>query len=244
MLVRLLALLGAAFLLANPSIIAAAQELAPAAELRAATQALLDAVGTGDRTVWNRYLDDDIVHVDENGERRAKRELISQIAPLPEGLIGSITISTFEAHFWDDLAVVTHEDQESLSYHGQHLGARFRSVDTWRRTPAGWRLVGMHVAAVLRDPPHIALSRRELCTYNGRYALTATIYVDVRCEGQRLRVEREGRPADLYDAEVRDVFFLAGRPRTRRIFERGAHGDITGFVDRREGEDIFWRRVQ
>lgn len=29
---------------------------------------------------------------------------------------------------------------------------------------------------------------------------------------------------------------------TRKIFQRDANGKIMGFVDRREGEDLVWRR--
>jgi hypothetical protein len=41
---------------------------------------------------------------------------------------------------------------------------------------------------------------------------------------------------------VRDVFFVAGQPRPRRIFTRDTAGAITGFVDRREGEDVRWQK--
>jgi hypothetical protein len=35
---------------------------------------------------------------------------------------------------------------------------------------------------------------------------------------------------------------VPGQPRTRKIFQRNSEGKITGFVDRREGEDLVWRR--
>ena len=108
----------------------------------------------------------------------------------------------------------------------------------------GWRLIGMHVAAVLRDPPRILLPRRVLCSYNGQYKLTAEIRVTVSCDEGRLRVQREGRADTYLYPEVRDVFFEEGRPRTRRIFERDTRGRIVAFVDRREGEDLRWRRSE
>jgi hypothetical protein len=43
-------------------------------------------------------------------------------------------------------------------------------------------------------------------------------------------------------AEVRDVLFIAGQPRTRKIFQRDAEGNITGFVDRRQARDLVWHR--
>jgi hypothetical protein len=55
-----------------------------------------------------------------------------------------------------------------------------------------------------------------------------------------LIAERSGRPPATYLPEVRDVFFVAGQPRSRRIFNRDAAGAVVGFVDRREGEDVRW----
>jgi Domain of unknown function (DUF4440) len=235
------ALLGLLALIAAP----ASAEPAPpalAAELRAHTQALLDAVAPGDRGPWERLLDPAFLHLDENGTVRTKAELLAEISPLPAGLAGSIRVDSFRAELHGDVAIVAHEDQERLDYHGQHLATRFRSLDTWRRTPGGWRLIGQHVAAVLRDPPAATLSRAELCAYDGRYALTDAIVTTIRCDGDALVAERTGRPAVRYRPELRDLFFAAGQPRSRRIFLRDPSGRITGFADRREGEDIVWRR--
>ena len=55
--------------------------------------------------------------------------------------------------------------------------------------------------------------------------------------------EREGRPAAPLKAELRDVFFVSGQLRTRKIFDRDKAGRIVGFVDRREGSDLAWKRI-
>jgi hypothetical protein len=207
------------------------------------TQELLDAVAPGKVDVWDRYLDGALIHVDENGIVRTKTELLKELKPLPPGLKGSIAIERFEARVLGDFAVVAEESQERLDYHGQILRSRFRSVDTWRRTPAGWRLVAQHVAAVLKDPPAVRLSQTQLCEYNGTYKLAAQIQARVACTADGLRVEREARPPTIYKAELLDVFFAEGQPRSRRIFVRDSAGKIMGFVDRREGEDISWTRA-
>src|SRR5687768_4175770 len=66
-----------------------------AAELRAKTQELLDAVAPGRIEVWEKYLDPELLHIDENGVRRSKAELLKEIQPLPPGLVGSIRIDRF-----------------------------------------------------------------------------------------------------------------------------------------------------
>lgn len=213
------------------------------AELRKASQELFDAVAPGTVAVWERYLHPDYLQLDENGTVRTRAEVLAELQPLPPGLVGRIAIETFRVERFGDTAVVALEMQESLDYHGQHLGTRFRSFDTWVRTEAGWRLLGQHVAAVLKDPPAIVLSQEELCSYAGRYALTAEIEVLVRCGDGQLLMTRSGRPEEAFKAEFRDVFFVPGKPRSRRIFLRDAQGKVDSFVDRREGEDIRWRRV-
>ncbi|WP_407353638.1 nuclear transport factor 2 family protein [Luteimonas sp. R10] len=212
------------------------------ADLRRMTQELLDAVAPGKREVWERYLDARFVHMDENGVVRNKTELLREFAPLPPGLVGRIEIDTYEATIYGDIAIAAYQMQEYLDYHGQPLRSRFRALDTWRRTPEGWRLIGEHAAAVHKDPPTITLSGGERCAYEGVYALTPEISTTIRCTDDGLTSERNGRPIAKYAAELRDVFFVPGQPRTRRIFTRDASGRIDGFVDRREGEDIRWNR--
>ena len=65
----------------------------------------------------------------------------------------------------------------------------------------------------------------------------------MRRENDELVFERPARPARHFRAEVLDVFFEPGEPRTRRIFVRDPKGQVTGFVDRREARDIAWRRT-
>ena len=55
------------------------------------------------------------------------------------------------------------------------------------------------------------------------------------------RMQNDGL-VTTYLVESADVLFIAGQPRVRRIFRRDGAGRVTGFIDRREGEDIDWKR--
>jgi hypothetical protein len=213
-------------------------------ELRRLTQENLDAIAAGNAAVWRRNFHPDLVHVDEEGKVRSKDELIGELSPLPPGLVGNLRIRDFKlAMHGDGTAVVTHEDQEHLSYFGQILESRWRTTDTWVRTNEGWRLAAQQILALQVDPPAVALSRDALCRYEGTYELTPEIRSKVTCADDGLQFQRADRPAVLYKPEVADVFFAPGQPRTRRIFQRDAQGALLGFVDRREGHDIRWKRV-
>jgi ketosteroid isomerase-like protein len=222
----------------------AAHEETPAiaAELRRNTQMLLDAIAPGDVAVWDQLLDPAALQVDENDVVRRKAEILAELKPLGPGLVGHLDIDEFRVAVSGNVAVVTHEDNETLDYHGQTIRSRFRMTDTWHKTPGGWRILGSQVLAVLQDPPPVSLDHTTLCGYAGRYALTSAIVATIRCTGDRLLVERDGQPERTFLAELKDVFFEPGRPRTRRIFLRDGRGRINAFVDRRESRDVRWMR--
>ncbi len=213
-------------------------------ELRQRTQELLDAVAPGRVDVWRRLLHERMIHVDENGTVRTKAQLLAELRPLPPGVDGTLQIASFHVQVHGDVAVATHEERETLMYFGQRLDSRFRTTDTWLRTGEGWRLIAAQVLAVPVDPPAIRLDARQLCVYEGVFGLTADVTTTVRCREGELVAERTGRPATIYRPETTDVFFSPGQPRTRRIFQRDASGAVTGFVDRREGHDIVWRKIR
>jgi len=96
--------------------------------------------------------------VDENDVVRDKAEILANLQPLGPGLTGHLDIAEFRVATAANMAVVTHEDNEYLDYHGQIIRSRLSP----------------------------------------------------------------------------DVFFEPGQPRTRRII---------GFVDRREGRDVAWKRI-
>ena len=98
--------------------------------------------------------------------------------------------------------------------------------------------------ALPAPPPVAALRQEEPCPYAGRYQLTDAIETSIECgTGGDLTAHREGRPDGRYLPELRDVFFAPGQLRVRRIFLRDPAGTVNGFVDRREGQDILWRRT-
>jgi hypothetical protein len=213
------------------------------AQLRQLTQENLDAIAPGHVEVWKRNLHDQMTHVDENGVVRNKTELLAELAPLPKGLIGRLQITKFQLQQHGDVAIATHEDLEHLDYHGQMIVSRWRSTDTWIKTPDGWKLLAEQTMAIPEDPPAIPLSNKKACAYAGTYRLTAEITDTLRCTDGKVFSTRTGRAEVAYEAEIADVFFVKGRPRTRRIFVRDENGVITGFVDRREGIDVKWTKV-
>jgi hypothetical protein len=100
----------------------------------------------------------------------------------------------------------------------------------------------VHTYVVAVDPPALALPKATLGEYVGRYRMNDLIY-EVRLDGSRLVGGLAGSTQRPLLAEAPDVFFHAGQPRSRRIFQRNADHTIVSFVDRREGEDLVFVRL-
>jgi hypothetical protein len=210
--------------------------------LRAKDQALLDAIAPGDRKVWGAALAPDAVYVDENGVTIERADFLKQLDPLPEGSSGTIRIASYSARISGDLATVIHTDDEQENYHGQMLSAHYLTTETWHRESGDWKLHMVHTYARLKDPPAIALPARDLQEYAGHYSGGAELAYIIQWDGKQLVGGKPGRSMAPLQVEIRDVLFVAGQPRSRKIFQRDADSKITGFVDRREGEDVVWRR--
>ena len=219
------------------------QEAALTAQLKAKTQGLLDAVAPGDIKPWKSLADPDLLFVTENNEVLSKSKFLEQFEPLPKGLVGNIKVTDFQLRLHGDAAVTTYVADETLDYHGQILKTKFRTSDTWYRTGGKWTMISSMTLAVLNDPPAIKLPAAMLADYAGEYELTPEIHYTVRAQGNRLFGQRDGGKEVELLSESPDLFFVAGSPRSRRVFYRNVSGKVAGFGDRREGQDIKWKRT-
>ena len=210
--------------------------------LKRQTQELVDAIGTGSAEVWDRYLDPDVRYVDETGTVSTKKEMVEQTKPLPSGVSGTIRVTEFDAAVHGDVAVTTYVDDETENFHGHELHCRYRTTDTWKKSPAGWRLIGGQVLAIREDPPAVALSPALRREYSGTYVLAPGIAYEIRGAGDRLEGQQTGRKSEVLLAEAPDVLFVPGKPRYRYVILRDAGGAIVGFAQRREAWDLVWKR--
>jgi Domain of unknown function (DUF4440) len=210
--------------------------------LKAKMQTLMDAVAPGDRTPWEAMLDSRFVATDENGEVFTYDQEIAAIAPLPKGSSGTIAVTDWTARFFGDAAVTTEIDDEHEDFHGQKLHALYRATATWIRHAGDWKLVGLQTMALQQDPPSVVLPDATLQSYAGRYRAGPDYTYTIIKNGEKLYgMTNDGKPAEI-KAELTDVLFTPSQPRTRKIFERGADGKITGFVSRREERDVVFKR--
>jgi hypothetical protein len=213
------------------------------AALRAKDQALLDAIASGERPIWDRTLTPDAVYVDENGVIMDRAAYLESLTPLPKGVSGQLTIVDYSLRRFGDTALVIHRDDEREDFHGVKLHADYLMTETWLRMGGEWRLAMVHAYAVAVDPPAVSLPPSMLDSYVGSYRAGDDLVFVIRREGDHLAAGRAGRAMQPLLAEAADVLFTPGQPRIKRLFQRDPGGRVTGFIDRREGEDIVWTKA-
>ena len=212
--------------------------------LRRYTQNMLDAITSGTGSVWESRLDPAVSYTTEDGAVRTKAQMVAEIKPLPPGVSGSIKVTDFRISLHGPVAVTTHVDDEHETYHGHLLHCQYRTTDTWLQTPSGWHLIAAHLLALRTDPPDLPLTPQQMAEYAGRYELSPGVAYEIRQEAAGLVGQQTGREPEILRAEVRDVLFVPGRPRYRKVFRRDADGRITNFAERREAWDLVWTRAR
>lgn len=211
--------------------------------LQRQTQEMMDAVSSGDATVWEKYLDAGVVITDEAGGVTNKKDAVAQITPLPKGISGTITVTDWHLYSHGDVAVATHVSDEHEDFHGQKLHALYRTTTTWAKEPGGWKVIAQQTLALRQDPPAVQLEGAALDDYVGRYRAAPDLVYEIARQGSELVGGVAGGKPGPLKFELRDVMFVPGQPRSRKIFVRDASGRVTGFLGRREERDVVWTRI-
>jgi len=207
------------------------------------SQQFSDASAKGDVKTLARLLDDNVTFVNENGEIGTKADLVAGGPPPPTpGVTNELVQHDLHVQLYGSTAVTSFVDESTVHFHGQVLVSRFRSTEVWIERRDGWKMISSQTIALQNDPPAIALPSDELAEYVGTYTAGPGYDVAIARAGDDLTASVNGGAPVTWKAEVRDVFFVPGQPRLRRIFQRDSSGTIVGFVTRREGHDITLKR--
>jgi ketosteroid isomerase-like protein len=207
-------------------------------------QQLSDAITDGVPAVWDKYLDPDVIFAEEDDSYKGKAGMMAEVRPLPKGLGGEIKVELFSYHEDGDTAVALFRQHEMERYYGQTIHASYLVSTVWKKRADGWKQIEGQVLAERTDPPSIALPASDLRKFAGTYKLkdSEPTYTLTLAAG-KLMGGRTGKAPLEWNAETRDVFFIKGDPRIRKIFRYGANGDVIGFIERRESWDIVWEKV-
>jgi hypothetical protein len=218
------------------------------AELVRRTQELCDAVVPGNKEPWKKYFADDAIYSDEKGRTLDKAALIADITPLPDGYSGGIKVVNPKSRIYNETAILSYDLDEIETIFGQNLSARYHVTDTWRQRNGQWQIIASQAHRYYEDPAIGKIDRKEFANYIGTYELAPTQIRTVSTEGNALLLERKGKKEQLNKKEqlfpeTSDLFFRKGVD-GRILFRRDDQNRVDALIDRRNNEDVIWRKTK
>ena len=212
--------------------------------LKAISQELMDAVAPGKKAVWERYLSEDCLYVDENGGVSTKSELLKDFGPLPAGYVGRIEVTDPQVRTAGDTAVITHRDMEYLELYGQKMLTQFQTTSTFVRKNGQWQMIFSHVSVLPSELTPVSVDPNIYDRYTGEYELAPGVVYTVKREGDKLTGQRTGREKEELFPANETTFFRKGNPRGIKIFATDSKGNVIQLIDRRDNNDLIWKRKQ
>jgi ketosteroid isomerase-like protein len=224
---------------------ASAAEAAPALrdQLVAITQAWVDAIPSGDKSVWRNTLTDDTILIDEFGRTQHKQDAVDSLQIFPAGFSGSIELRDAHARQYGDTALLQVEEYERETVFGQQFVVRYQSLLTFVKQNGTWKIAGYEDVTIPTAPPKLQVAGLMPGDYVGTYRYAPdrawTVSVKDRVVGY---VTKAGRPFNALDPIARDVFMETGDERNLLIFRRDSHGNVVEIIERRKFNDLHLKR--
>ena len=206
------------------------------------TQEIMDSVAPGNPEPWKKYFADDGMYFDEKGRFMDKAALLKDVSPLPNGYSGAIKVVNAKSNIVRDTAVLSYDIDETEVVFGQELKARYHGTDTWMRRNGQWQIVAGQMLRYYEDPAPGKVNTAAYRDYAGTYELSSGIRRVVSVNQQELTVQRSGRAPETLIPEAPDIFFRKG-VEGRILFRRVAADKVDALIDRRNNEDIVWKRI-
>jgi Domain of unknown function (DUF4440)/Domain of unknown function (DUF3471) len=210
-------------------------------ELVRRTQELYDAVVPGNQAPFKKYFADDSIFADEKGRTMDKTKLVADITPMPAGYSGAIKIEQVQSRIYDNVAILSYDANETETIFGQKLSARYHVTDTWLRRDGNWQIIASQAHRYYEDPAVGKTDPKKFPDFIGAYELAPGQTRTIIAEGDSLFVERSGKKDQLFP-EASEVFFQKGIE-GRILFRYDENGKVDALIDRRNNEDVVWRKV-
>jgi hypothetical protein len=203
--------------------------------LKRQTQAFRDASQRGDMAAMRRYLDRNLLFVNEDGVVSGWLDFAGgSPAAAPKGIKSRVIVTDWVLHHLEDVAVASFVSDQLTYFDGWTLEEKYLSLETWVRRGANWKLMGSETIPLHQDPPAATLATGAADEYVGTYSAGPGSEKKISRAGNALAISSNGAQPVTFKAEAPDVFFLpgqaAGYARQRCVFLRDAAGQITGYM--------------
>jgi uncharacterized protein DUF3471/uncharacterized protein DUF4440 len=149
----------------------------------------------------------------------------------------------WKSHIAGDTAILSYDLDETETIWGQNMTARYHGTDTWSYRDGKWQIVAGQMFRYYEDPAPGKADKKKYAEYVGTYDLAPEVTQTVSLDGDELYAQLVGRDKVLLVPESTDIFFRKG-VEGRLVFRGGERGKVDTLIDRRNNEDLVWRKIK
>jgi ketosteroid isomerase-like protein len=204
------------------------------------TQAFSDAGQRGDGAAMAKMLDSEAIFFNEAGDKATWADMASATPPAAGTPTLKITTTDWDCKVFGDVAVTSFIDVLGQASPSE---MKFRSVETWRKQGAVWKMIGSETLTLQQDPVAVMLDGKALDEYVGSYEAGANMKFTFEHRGGNLIASLNDGAETEQKAQARDIFFTPGHGATPKVFQRDDDGKITGFIYLRGKNSIVFKPV-
>jgi ketosteroid isomerase-like protein len=204
------------------------------------TQAFSDAGQRGDGAAMAKMLDPDVIFFNETGEKATRADMAGATPPAARAPIRTIATTDWDCKVHGDVAVTSFIDVLEQGKPGE---MKFRSVESWVKEGAVWKMIGSETLSLQQDPDPVMLDGKALDEYAGSYEAGTSMKFTFARKGDDLVASLNGGAETAQKAQARDIFFTPGHGPTPKVFQRGDDGKVTGFIYLRGKSSIVFKRI-
>ncbi len=211
-------------------------------ELVRLTQERMQAVGAGNPKPFAEQFADDALIFDERGRSMDKVRLVKEITPLPKGDRGKLDVVNPGSLRVGDTIVFSYDLNEVEIIFGQPNKARYHETDTWVKRNGKWQIIAEQVLRYYEDPASGQADFGKYPLYLGMYQLGPGVTLTISQDGSNLYAQEIGKKKEQLIPEAADIFFSKG-VEGRELFKYDHQGRVAAYIQRRNNEDIVWKKL-
>jgi len=147
-----------------------------------------------------------------------------------------------QSHIEENVAIMSYDLDETETVFGQEMKARYHGTDTWMQRNGQWQIVAGQMLRYYEDPAPGTVDVAKFKEYAGVYELSPGNQLTISVDGKELSRQRGDKPKEELIPESTDIFFRKG-VEGRILFHRDGGGKVDTLIDRRNNEDIVWKRL-
>lgn len=222
-----------------------AESLTERAWFQVRSQALFDAIASGNQEIWERTLDTDCLITTEDGEVEDKVKFLAQLKPLPKGFSGYGRVRDLSVRDLGSAAVVHYWIDEHENVFGQQLFTTYVETDTYRHRSGTWKIAAMQVTVVPRDLEPITTDAADWTALAGDYRFPGDERTSYRVfrRGGSLFGGRDERSATLLIPLGPLVFFQKGSIHFI-VFVTNSAGAVTELREIHKYNEVRMERIR